>query len=404
MSAVTDDTTRADAVGGRSTAAAPPSGRLGRALGWLAIVVVVVVLALMSLRLLIIAPDLSGPLNPESPGPNGAKAIAELTRQEGVQIEITRSRTVAAAAGGTGSTLVLTDPAALSDAAAMELIESADRVVLLTSSARMLRLLDLGERGFPAGLVSPGCDLVEFSRVGSIDADRAFTPASDVTGCFSDTRGDAAVLRSTDAQTGQSITMVDATGLLANQHLAENGNAALGLALLAQTDEVVWYIPTFEDGDRTDGAPATLGDLTPDWLTPAIVLLLLAGVAVVVWRGRRFGPLVAESLPVTVRVSETMHGRARLTAQSADAAHAASAIRDGSRRRLAARLSLSPTAAAHEVADAAADRLRVPRGSLHELLAGAPPHSDHDLVDIARRLADLETAVDAAVHTERNLP
>lgn len=404
MSAMTDDTTTSDATVGRSTAAAPPRGRVGRALGWLSIVVMVVVLTLMTLRLLTIAPDLSGPLNPESPGPNGAKAIAELTRQEGVQIEITRSRAVAAAEVGPDSTLVLTDPAALSDAAALELIESADRVVLLTSSARMLRLLDLGERGLPTGLVSAGCDLAEFARVGSIDADRAFTPASGVIGCFADTSGDAAVLRSTDTQTGRSVTMVDASGLLTNQHLAENGNAALGLALLAQTDEIVWYVPTFEDGDRTDGGPADLGDLTPDWLTPVILLLLLAGVAVVVWRGRRFGPLVTESLPVTVRVSETMHGRARLTAKSADAAHAAFAIRDGSRRRLAARLSLSPTAGAHEVADAAADRLRVPRGSLHELLAGSPPHSDHDLVDIARRLADLETAVDAAVHTERNLP
>ncbi|MEE2814890.1 MAG: DUF4350 domain-containing protein, partial [Actinomycetota bacterium] len=174
-------------------------------------------------------------------------------------------------------------------------------------------------------------------------------------------------------------------------------------ALLAQTDHVVWYVGSLEDGDRVADAPATLGELTPAWLTPAILLLLVAGVAAIWWRGARFGPLVSESLPVTVRASETMHGRARLTAKAADAAHAAAAIRAGTRARLAQRLALSIRATAAEVADAASDRLGIPRGSLHDLLGGTAPADDRELVELARRLAELETAVDAA-HTERNRP
>src|SRR5690606_17162852 len=150
--------------------------------------------------------------------------------------------------------------------------------------------------------------------------------------------------------------------------------------------------------------PETLATLTPEWVTPAILLLLLAGIVAGISPGQRFGPLVAEALPVTVRASETMHGRARLTAKAGDSAHAAAALREGTQRRLAARLGLTARSTAVEVADAASDRLRIPRGSLHELLAGALPATDSELVDLARRLAELETAVSTAVHVERNTP
>ena len=49
------------------------------------------------------------------------------------------------------------------------------------------------------------------------------------------------------------------------------------------------------------------------------------------------------------------------------------------------------------------DRLGVPRGSLHDLLGGPAPADDRELVELARRLAELETAVWAA-QTERNRP
>ena len=129
-----------------------------------------------------------------------------------------------------------------------------------------------------------------------------------------------------------------------------------------------------------------------------------AGIVAGIWRGRRFGPLVAENLPVTVRASETMHGRARLTARAADAAHAAAALREGAAGRLARRLGLSARADAGETADAAADRLRIPRTEVRELLTGALPTADAELVPYARRLSDLESAVDAAVAAERGRP
>lgn len=391
LSTVDDDTAG-------STAATRRPGRRAGVIGWLFVIALLIGIALLSLRLATTAPSLSGVLNPESPGPAGAKAIAELVRQQGTAVEVVRSRAAAAAAIEPGSTLVLTDPVALSDDAVLSLLGEADRVVLLSTSTRTLDLLDLGTGAAGLGTLTAGCGEAEFAGVGTIESERMFLPGTGVEGCFRDDSGAAALLIA--ERDGTRVSFVEATRMLSNRHLAEDGNAALGLALLAQTDHVVWYVGSFEDGDRVADAADTLGDLTPAWLTPAILLLILAGIAAIWWRGARFGPLVSESLPVTVRASETMHGRARLTAKAADAAHAAAAIRAGTRARLALRLALSPRATAVEVADAASDRLGIPRGSLHDLLDGAPPADDRELIELARRLAELETAVDAA-HTER---
>lgn len=391
LSTVDDDTAG-------STAAPRRAGRRAGVIGWLFVIALLIGIALLSLRLATTAPSLSGVLNPESPGPGGAKAIAELVRQQGTDVEVVRSRAAAVSAIEPGSTLVLTDPVALSDDAVLSLLGEADRVVLLSTSTRTLDLLDLGTGAAGLGTVTAGCGEAEFAGVGTIESERMFLPGTGVEGCFRDDSGAAALLIA--ERDGTRVSFVEATRMLSNRHLAEDGNAALGLALLAQTDHVVWYVGSFEDGDRVADAADTLGDLTPAWLTPAILLLILAGVAAIWWRGARFGPLVSESLPVTVRASETMHGRARLTAKAADAPHAAAAIRAGTRARLALRLALSPRATAVEVADAASDRLGIPRGSLHDLLDGAPPADDRELIELARRLAELETAVDAA-HTER---
>lgn len=378
-------------------------GRLRSVLGWLAIAAAVIAFALIVGALTFGAPDPRGALDPESAGDSGSLALAELLRDQGVEITIARTRADAAGAITDDSTLVMADPFALSDEAVETLVEPAHRTVVLSSASRMLRLLDLGENAAPpaAAALEAGCDLPELANVGTVQPDRFFSPAEGVTGCFAD--GGAAGLLVVDRD-GTRTAMIEASSLLSNEHLAENGNAALGLALLGQTDHVVWYVPSFGDTDIEAQSPDTLASLTPPWVTPAIILLLLAGVMAGVARGQRFGPLVTETLPVTVRASETMHGRARLTAKAGDAAHAAEALRDGAIRRLAARLGLTARSTPVEVADAASDRLRIPRGSLHQLLAGPLPTGDAELVETARRLAELETAVDAAVHVERNEP
>ncbi|MGO2745866.1 DUF4350 domain-containing protein [Microbacterium sp.] len=378
-------------------------GRLRSALGWVAIAAAVIVFALLIGALSFGAPDSRGGLDPESAKGSGTLALAELLRDQGVEITVTRTRADAVAAIDDDTTLVMADPYSLSDDAVSALIEPARSTVFLSSASRLLRLLDLGENAAPpaSGALSVGCDAPELANVGTVQPDRFFSPASGVEGCFTDDEAAGLLIAERD---GVRTALLEGSGLLSNEHLAENGNAALGLALLGQTDHVVWYVPSFSDTDIEAQSPDTLATLTPEWVTPAILLLLLAGILAGISRGQRFGRLVTETLPVTVRASETMHGRARLTARAGDSAHAAAALREGSLRRLAARLGLAARSTPAEVADSASDRLRIPRGALHHLLDGPLPENDSELVDTARRLAELETAVDTAVHVERNTP
>lgn len=378
-----------------TTAEAPPTAKRIRTLiAWAVVVALLIGGAFMMIRVGVSSPSWRDALDPEGVGDTGAMALAEILRDQGVEVEVHRSRTAAGAAVDENTTLVMANPVTLTDEGITELVAPADRVVFLSSGTHLLSLFDLGENGVTGSEpVSAQCDLPEFAKVGTIRPDRAFVPADGVEGCFGDADGAAVLVSERD---GVRISVVEGARLFGNARLAENGNAALALALLGQTEKVVWYVPSFEDTDYEGEAPETLGSLTPDWLTPAIILLLITGVAAALWRGRRFGPLVAETLPVMVRASETMHGRARLTAKAADSAHAAEALRDGSRRRLAKRLGLAVNATPDEIADAAADRLRIPRGSLQHLLAGPLPADDRSLIPFARQLAELETSVDAS--------
>lgn len=393
----------ADARGAGTLVRAPR--RLRRILGWVLVSALVLVVGAAGLLLTAPSPAQRDALDPERPGPGGMQALAQILRQQGVSVDVVRSRADAAGRLDAHSTLVMSDPYTLSDAAVTELTDSAHDLVLVSPSARMLRMLQLGAYGSPSSPPTAGadCDVPAFAHVGTIAPGQLLLPDPGVTACFGDATDGAAVLIS--EEDGARRAAVDGAALFTNEHLAENGNAALGLALLGAQPHVVWYVPSYEDSDRTDiDVPKSLADLTPGWVTPVIVLGMITALLAAAWRGRRFGPLVAETLPVTVRASETMLGRARLTAKAADAAHAADALRTGTLSRLAARLGLAARADAAAVADAAADRIRVDRAGVRALLTGPLPGSDAELVPYARRLAELESAVENAVRIERSTP
>lgn len=382
-----------------STAERPPS-RVKAVIGWMVVVALVVILAFVAMAVAANAPGQHRALDPEAPNSAGTLALAEILRDQGVDVTIHRSRDEARAAIDEHTTLVMPNPATLTDEALETLMKPASRIVFLSSSTHLLSVLGIGANAsIPPTKVGPDCTVAEFAEVGTIEPDRLFTPADGVEACFGSADG-AAVLVDDD-RNGAHVSVVEGARLFSNEYLAQNGNAALALALLGQTDRVVWYVPSLADSDIEAQPVDTLGSLTPPWVTPAILLLLLAAIATAIWRGQRFGPLVAETLPVTVRASETMHGRARLTAKAADAPHAGLALREGAQRRLARRLGLTVRAGADEVADAASDRLRIPRGTLQTLLAGPLPADDAALIDLARRLDELEVAVDESVRTAK---
>ena len=341
-------------------------------------------------------------LDPASAGPGGARALVEVLRDQGLTVDVARDRAAAERAVAAGeATLVIGDTTPLDDATLAEVALLADDVVLVDPRSRDLRVLVDGSTAAGVGdgeLAEPDCTLPGAERAGGILPGAVFHGGPGVTVCYPSGEGHALLVT---AQGERSLAALDAVDLFSNARLTDDGNAALAANLLGAHPRVVWYLPSLGDGALSDTSP-TLGALTPDWVTPALVVLAATGVAAALWRARRFGPLVTENLPVTVRAAETTEGRARLYARSRDTVHVADQLRYGTLDRLARDLGLGPTAAADETADAAAARLGLDRGRVRGILIDDRPTTDAELVRLADALQHLETAVRLAVRPGRN--
>jgi hypothetical protein len=384
-------------------AIAPAPSRGRRATAWIAIAALLVGVGVVGALLAGIGEWTERDvLDPESAGPTGTLALAEILRDHGVEVVVVRDRAAARDALAAGAaTLVMPDAPYLSDDALTEIADAASDVVLADPRARTLRLLLPGSTTAgvgPGSAVAPDCDVAAAERAGDVAPGAIYQPGTDTTACYP-TGGGFGLLASGSGD--GAVTALDGREVFTNEHLAEDGNAALAIGLLGAHPRLVWYMPGIADTDLVDDDP-TLGELTPPWVSPAIVLLLVAGIAAAIWRGRRFGPLVAERLPVTVRAAETTEGRARLYANARDAVHAADQLRIGALGRLGRLLGLGAGASAQEIADAAAARTGFDRGAVRGILIDDLPATDADLVALGRRLQELETAVHAAVRPERN--
>lgn len=393
------------------TALAPAPTRRRSVLGWIAVGLVLLIVGGVGAAL-------SGlgrwserdALDPDSAGPLGARAIAQILRDQGVEVTVARDRATAARELDAGAaTLVLPDAPALSDAALRALARRAADVVLIEPRSRTLDLFIPGSHaaGVAPGdaAAQPGCDVAQAVRSGAVSPGAVYDTgdATGVRACYPAGNGFGLLVAPADdaAVGGGRVVALDGRALLTNESLADHGNAALGLNVLGRHPTVVWYVPGIADTDLQNADPS-LGQLTPPWVSPVIVLLLVAGLAAAVWRGRRFGPLVAERLPVSVRASETTEGRARLYARSRDALHAADQLRIPALARIGRALGLGSAATAVEIADAAAARTGIERAAVRGTLIDDIPHNDADLVAIDARLRHLEDAVHAAVRPERN--
>jgi hypothetical protein len=392
-------------VGEAPLGIAPPTGspRRRRVGGWIAIAIVLLLVGGIGAVLTGLTQWAQrDALDPDSAGPNGARALVTILREQGLEVVVAHDRAAVREALAPGATLVLPDMPALSDAAVRAVSDGFDDVVLIEPRARTLRLFL--PRSDPAGVaadqpVEPDCALPEAERSGAVAPGAVYEPGPEIEACYPS--ADAYGLLVADGSE-RRVSAVDGRALFVNASLAEDGNAALAVNLMGRHPLVVWYVPGLDDTDLT-GDP-TLGELTPPWVSPVIVLLLVAGIAAGVWRGRRFGPLVAERLPVTVRASETTEGRARLYARSRDAVHAVDQLRISALGRLSSLLGLGPAASAAEIADAAADRLGWDRRAVRGILIDELPANDSDLVALRDRLRHLEGAVHQAVRPERNAP
>lgn len=338
------------------------------------------------------------PLDPGNPGPEGARAVAQVLRDQGVNLRVARSaEALDSQTVDEDTTVVVTGASALSPTTVDRLRRHAapGLVVLVDPPSRVLREYGDGLAAVPAGteLLPTTCRGPALFDGLELDVDRA-TAFSGATGATCFEAGDHALLAETDAagSTGRTI-LFGAGSALTNEAVTRGDNAAVALRLLGQRERLVWYVP--DPADAATDETVTLTSLLPDWVVPGLVLAGLTTLALLLWRVRRLGPLAREPLPVVVRGVETAHSRGRLYRRSADRGHAARALRRAARADLGTRLRLERAATPAGTAAAAARHLGAPVTEIERLLDDdqPPPHDDHELVRLAQDLGQLRREV-----------
>ena len=327
-------------------------------------------------------------LDPRNPDGDGAQALARVLGQQGVEVDVVRSADDFDRATVDGSTtVVVTSAGRLGRSTTGRLLRhqgSADLVVV-EPGPQLVRQLGVGS--FPAtttppGPVAAGCPAYDGLSVRVHEAQAYRTD-----GCF---RGKGGVIL---ASPRSGLTILGASAMLTNDQILEGDNAAVALRLLGARQRLVWYVPSLADLAGADSV--SVRSLLPDWLGPALWLLLLTGIVLIVWRARRLGPLATEPLPVSVKAVETTRNLGRLYRRAGDRAHAAEALRSAARTRLAERLSLPRRVEPARLVDDVAAHTGRPAAEVDALIGPhpQPPHDDRELVSLASRLTELDREV-----------
>ncbi|MFV2197492.1 DUF4350 domain-containing protein [Nocardiopsis sp. LOL_012] len=327
-----------------------------------------------------------GHLEPESPAPEGTRALVTLLREEGDVAVVRSSEAAAEAVSGAGDAVLFVSldhrllPEELDDLAGL----GVDTVLVRPTLASLEAFApgtDVTGRTEDGDPLSPSCGLPAATTAedASLGGELYTAPAGSVS-CYPSATGDALVR----VERGEAATTVLGTGHpLTNAALGARGNAALALNLLA-ADQVVWLRP---DPPREAGQ-TSLWELIPEGVRWSPLALLAALALLALWRGRRMGALVPESLPVVVRASETTEGRARLYRSRRARDRTAAALRTGFLERSVPGLGLAPDSSPEAVVAAVAARTGDRPERLRPLLYGAAPdpHAANDAALVA--LAD----------------
>ncbi len=396
-----------------ATSAAGLTTRFRRRGLW-ALGVSVGVAALVVMALATTAPDQV--LDPDDTGPTGAKAIVEVLRDHGVDVQVVRSiDELADAEPGSGTTVVMANSAYVGHDSAVVMGEAsagADRLVLLAPTAAQLAALDLPlTSGVSRAMVrvTARCtstvarsdDTATLVDVRLIPLERGSgTPA---TLCFAlpdpgdddqtapDDFGFGAAMATVPAAADHpEVVALGVSSGFTNRWVDDESHAGLAIRALGHSPRLLWYQPGI--GDLSNASGASTDSAGPVWLAPAAAVIATAILVLAFVRGRRMGALVTEPLPVVVRAVETTESRGRIYRRARDRGRAAAILRLGSTERLARRLALPPQAA-EAVQAAAAAASGMPPAQVAALLAGPSPTTDVELHTLATALTDLEERV-----------
>lgn len=332
-----------------------------------------------------------GYLEPEGVDPGGSRALVRILEDQGVDVTAATTMSDVLTSTEPNTTVVVTHPDLLTPEQIDELKGVGADLVLIEPGPTVSE--------FDAGISVSGaagsveldaeCELPAARLAGSAQVGRTLydAPTSAVR-CYPD--DDAAALVVNAVPGVGTLVVLGAADPLTNRHLGETGNAALAMSLLGANGSLTWYRPTLEAGVGGDTA---ITDLMPGWVEPVAWQLVIAAALAAMWRARRFGPLVAEPLPVVVRATEVTEGRAGLYRRGHARPNAADSLREATITRLRTAAGLPASASSEAVVNTLAARTGRNSAELHELLLGKPPRNDSDLVRLAGDLSALEDSI-----------
>jgi hypothetical protein len=334
----------------------------------------------------------SARLDPDAAGPQGARALATLLRDHGVDLRVVDRPT-----GAAGTTVFVPVPelARALSPGSLEAGAGAAELVVAGPDDAALESLSVDARvGGRTGedVIDPGCAQPDAVAAGDVLlGGRTFGAPETAVPCYA-TGGRATFVELRSAR--GRVTLLGTASFMTNEHLAKNGNAALALRLLTRHPVVEWVYPRTFDGPAGEG-DRTVGSLLPHRFFVLVAQLLVVVLLLALWRGRRLGPVVVEPLPVVVRAAEAVEGRARLYEAAGSRDQAANALRAGLRDRLVRLLGLTPDAGRETMVAAVTSRTGRDAANVDDLLYGPPPADDEALVRLATELDRLDTEVRA---------
>ena len=353
-------------------------------------------------------------MRPYSPGslqPDGAAAAAELLERVGVTVVHVQTQDDFSILSS-DTTVLVTKENLLSEEDALRIRESGATTILLGSSA----FADTESWGFSpnawtsetfgmpadslADISHSSEDLVSVSasertcspgfEIADDDPDGStITPVSQVMisgdpaySCFDSGDGSALV----QSEKYSHVLYFGAAHIITNRYLDTADNAGVMLRLLGQHPIVLW-VEGYASLEEGGGAPASQ---LPMWFLVSFAALGASGLWFGAVRGRRFGKLVAEPMPVVVPAVEANQGRARLYEAGSDAAHAARILRASFISRYSPRLGLTSYSQPDTVTNVYAAALHREEKEIAQALYTYPVRTGADLVHVATILGELE--------------
>jgi hypothetical protein len=291
---------------------------------------------------LLTAPTDATPLSVANPGPDGSRAVAQVLGWHGVTVVAADDTASAVAQAGGQATLVIAGPQPVSDRQ-IDLYAQVDCAVVLIAPDPALR--QSLERELPA--------------------DR--------------------------------LTVAENAAVFTNGGVLAGDNAATALRTLGAHPRLIWNVARWEDDHGVNlEAGGSIWRLLPPWAPAVAVQLGVAATGAALWRGRRFGRVVPEELPVTVPASQITTGLGVLYRRRRAFGHAAAALRAGAAARAGARLGLGWTTEPATLVAAIARAIGQAEGEVRALLYGPAPRSASQLAALAQALDKLEKEVAAA--------